>query len=55
MFSFAPAGLPFSYDLVTHGLRRGLHSFAASRLCPPVPVRETPAARPFPVRKRMPA
>jgi hypothetical protein len=29
--SFAPSGLAF-FPLLTHGLRRGLHSFAASRL-----------------------
>ncbi len=31
VFSFAPPGLVLSL-LPTHGLRRGLHSFAASRL-----------------------
>jgi hypothetical protein len=30
-FSFAPAGLAAAFT-PTHGLRRGLHSFAASRL-----------------------
>jgi len=30
-FSFAPLGWPFLIRL-THGLRRGLHSFAATRL-----------------------
>jgi hypothetical protein len=33
MGSFAPAGLRLN-NLGTHGLRRGLHSFAASRLEP---------------------
>jgi hypothetical protein len=32
-FSFAPSGLG-DLSLITHGLRRGLHSFAASRLRP---------------------
>jgi hypothetical protein len=31
-FSFAPSGLGYRLLLFTHGLRRGLHSFAASRL-----------------------
>jgi len=30
-FSFAPSGLA-RFSLATHGLRRGLHSFAAPRL-----------------------
>jgi hypothetical protein len=30
-YSFAPSGLVL-FPLSTHGLRRGLHSFAASRL-----------------------
>jgi hypothetical protein len=33
-FSFAPFGACSFFLFDSHGLRRGLHSFAASRLCP---------------------
>jgi len=32
LVSFAPPGLVGSSDTLTHGLRRGLHSFAPSEL-----------------------